>query len=359
LYADALRIWKGNKEEHEGILELYGEFLFGRRDFKQAALAFITAGRTHKAMVSYERAHTWRELFSLALSLPRAEFDHEKLKVMAYRVSDDLRSRKRYGEAARVLLDYAQDIPEAVAAYARGNEISEALRIMSMHQPAATKTEDVQVDLLESIVRPAALELREEIAEDIKEAHEQFVKQRSRLTELAEARAKDPEAFYMEQDAAEMHNVDIMTDAGASTVMTTFTRYTVAPSASSQRSKQTSRSKRKQERKKGRKGTVDEQEYILQSIVKLVARLELIRTECQSLLPHLLTLSTEHRQEGKALQHELRAFEKALTEGVDEIWRNKKDESEGHEGERGSGKAIQRPEVPKATWAVDLMELEV
>ncbi|KDQ06369.1 hypothetical protein BOTBODRAFT_622525 [Botryobasidium botryosum FD-172 SS1] len=354
LYADALRLWKSSKAEHEGFLELYGDFLFDRRDFKQAALAFSVAGRKRKAMVAYERAHAWRELFSLALSLPRAEFHQDELKGMAYRVSDDLRSRKRYGEAARVLLDYAQDLPEAVIAYARGNEISEALRIMSTHP---SKTEDL--DLLESIIKPIALELREEIAEDIKEAHEQFVKQRNRLIELAEVKAKDPETFYTEQDAAEMYNIDVMTDAGASTAVTTFTRYTAAPSASSQRSKQTSRSKRKQERKRGRKGTVDEQEYILQSIAKLVARLETMRTECQHLLPHLVVFSAEHQEAGKALQHELRSFEEALIEGVDAIWKSTGGENEGREGERSSGKLIQRPDMPKATWAIGLMELDV
>jgi hypothetical protein len=42
----------------------------------------------------------------------------------------DLYSRKRYSEAARVMLDYLDDADGAVGALVQGNEISEALRIV-------------------------------------------------------------------------------------------------------------------------------------------------------------------------------------------------------------------------------------
>lgn len=40
-------------------------------------------------------------------------------------------SKKRYSEAARVLLDYAQDSRQAVIALVQGNSFSEARRIVS------------------------------------------------------------------------------------------------------------------------------------------------------------------------------------------------------------------------------------
>lgn len=45
-------------------------------------------------------------------------------------VIEDLGSKKRHSEAARVLLDYAKDIREAVIALAQGNHFSEARRIV-------------------------------------------------------------------------------------------------------------------------------------------------------------------------------------------------------------------------------------
>lgn len=44
---------------------------------------------------------------------------------------EDLSSKKRHAEAARVLLDYSKDLRQAVIALAEGNEFSEARRIVS------------------------------------------------------------------------------------------------------------------------------------------------------------------------------------------------------------------------------------
>lgn len=100
------------------------------------------------------------------------------------------------------------------------------------------------------------------------------------------------DSFYMTE--GDLHNVEMMTDAGDSVMSTAFTRYTAAPSATSRGSRyillsllvdyilnhvlrQTSKSKKKADRKRGRKGTVDEEEYIVASIAKLVGRLDQIR----------------------------------------------------------------------------------
>jgi elongator complex protein 1 len=44
---------------------------------------------------------------------------------------DDLSSKKRYAEAATVLLDYAGDVRQAVIAYVEGNFFADARRIVS------------------------------------------------------------------------------------------------------------------------------------------------------------------------------------------------------------------------------------
>jgi elongator complex protein 1 len=92
----------------------------------------------------------------------------------------------------------------------------------------------------------------------------------------------------------------------------------------------------------GRKGTVDEEEYLLKSITKLVekfavtigmslrghrvfaARSDHIFPMCQgevrSLLPHLFQFTDEHREEGLHLQREVGDFEQEIQEALDEIW---------------------------------------
>ena len=79
-------------------------------------------------MVAFERNLQWQELFDLAFLNEVAD---EGLVEMAYRVAEDLSSKKRHAEAGRVLLDYAKDVKEAVTAFSTGNDFSEARRVVS------------------------------------------------------------------------------------------------------------------------------------------------------------------------------------------------------------------------------------
>ena len=47
---------------------------------------------------------------------------------------EDLSSKKRHSEAARVLLDYCKDLREAVIALVQGNGFSEARRIVCLSE---------------------------------------------------------------------------------------------------------------------------------------------------------------------------------------------------------------------------------
>ncbi|KIK60852.1 hypothetical protein GYMLUDRAFT_244010 [Collybiopsis luxurians FD-317 M1] len=308
LYDVALEIWK-ETDRFEDVLVVYGDWLFERREFRQAAAVFVEAKRPQKAMVAYEKALEWQELFELALRY--GEFvSEEELEAMAYRVSEDLVSKKRFAEAARVVLDYTTDVRTAVIMLVQGNEFSEALRVTTLKR---------KPELVEDIIHPGALESKAQIDEDLNEMREQLRKQLNRIRELRVKKVEEPDEFYGVEDTA-LHNVDVMTDV--SMAPTAFTRYTVAPSTASRTSKRSSRSKRKMERKvgSGRKGTVDEEEYLLKSVGKLVVRFSATRGEGKRLLPHLLKFTANHREEGQVMQRELEEFEKELRDAVDEIW---------------------------------------
>ncbi|GJE98183.1 IkappaB kinase complex IKAP component [Phanerochaete sordida] len=310
LYEAALDIWR-DTDKYQTVLGIYGDWLYERREFAEAAFVFRQAQKFSKAMLAYEKALLWQELFDVAL---QEDLPSEDLSAVAYRVAEDLSSKKRYQEAARVLLDYAKDVREAVIALVQGNQFSEARRVVTL----SSKSE-----LLEDIVFPGALETRAQIAEDLSEMRDQLRKQLSRIRELRVKKVEEPDAFYGTQDDnADLHNVDVMTDV--SMAPTAFTRYTVAASAMSKASsKRSSRSKRKMERKvgSGRKGTVDEEEYLLRSVTKLVGRWETVKADATHLLPHLFQFPTPtHREEGLELQSEIAEFEQELRAAIDEIW---------------------------------------
>ncbi|TFK25707.1 pol II transcription elongation factor [Coprinopsis marcescibilis] len=306
LYEPALKIWRGT-DKYNDVLDLYGDWLYERRELPQSAAAFIEAKKPEKAMVAYEKNLQWQELFDLALEIGSKK---EDLETMAYRVAEDLSSKKRYLEAGRVLLDYGQDIKEAVSYLCQGNDFSEARRVSNFYK---------HPELVEGVVRPMSLESRAQISDDLGEMKEQLRKQRERIRELRIKKVEEPDAFYGTEDVT-LQNIDVMTDV--SMAPTAFTRYTIAPSTASRVSKRSSRSKRKAERKvsSGRKGTVDEEEYILKSLTKLAARFASSRDDARRLLPHLFRFSDEYRQEGLELQQEVAQFETELKEALEEIW---------------------------------------
>lgn len=311
---------------------------------------FVEAGATAKARAAYERALLWRELFALG------GLNEEETTEIAHRIAEDLQGKKRALEAGTVLLDYARDVRGAISALAGGNEFSEARRIAALRsQP-------------EELVHPATLDACAQIGEDIAEVGGQLTKQRSRLAELRLAKAEAPAAFYgVDGDDPALANVDVMTDASA---FTAFTRYTVAPSASSSKaSKRTSRSKRKMERKvgSGRKGTVDEEEYLLNSLVKLSVRIRTMQNEASALVPHLLAFTPLHRAEARAMTAELGLLNAALEEAVAEAWPESKEEDESEVGwarrmeeyvkdRERAVKSIKKPEVGKGDWKVRLVD---
>lgn len=332
LYEAALETFHESDKLPE-ILNLYGECLFERREFDQSALVFMEAQRPQKAMLAYEKALLWRELFDLA---QLQKVDQEEIVATAYRVAEDLGSKKRYTEAGQVLLDYAEDVREAVIILVQGNQFSEARRIITLNE---------HYELLEEIIDPAVLEARNQITEDLTEMREQLQKQVARLRELRIKKVEEPGEFYGVEDLV-VQNVDVMTDASA---FTAFTRYTKAPttSAVSRMTKRSSRSKRKMERKvgSGRKGTVDEEEYLLKSLVKLAGRLITAQDETAALVPHLLRFTPSHRIAARELQNEVAAFSREMAEASDEVWPSSTEDAE-------------TPAEPADSWATRMAERE-
>ncbi|KAI6007771.1 pol II transcription elongation factor [Pisolithus orientalis] len=308
LYEAGLEIWKG-MEQYRVVLGVYGSWLFERRDYRQAALVFVEASDLRKAMVAHERALEWQELFQLST---REVVPEDEVIEIAFRIAGELLLKKRYSEAARVFIDYAGDNRQAVTALVQGNEISEARRIVSLHGP---------LELLQEVILPGALDIKAQLTEELNEMREQLHKQLARLRELRTRKVQEPDTFYGTEQV-NMQNIDVMTDI--SMAPTAFTRYTAAPTATSKVSKRSSKTKRKMERKvgSGRKGTVDEEEYILKSVTKLVARCGVTQVEVQKLLPHLLHFSELHRSEACVVQQDMEFFERELRDSIEEIWQS-------------------------------------
>lgn len=127
---------------------------------------------------------------------------------------------------------------------------------------------------------------------------------------------------------------------------------------------------------------MEEEEYLLQSLTKLVGRLEAVRgsgpichsigeivlifvsyglfylAECRALLPHMLALSKEHAGEADDLQDEVAGLEAAMRGSIERIWTEREvDPSDHLEVADGPSQVklidkVPKPSISDVPWKV-------
>ncbi|GAA5956343.1 hypothetical protein JCM21900_006151 [Sporobolomyces salmonicolor] len=377
LFATALEAYEDDQVKYRTVLCAHAEDLFDRSKYSEAGLLFSLGGQPAKAMLAYQHANAWPELFTLALTSGKRS--PAEVKELATEVGESLASKRRYAEAARVLLEYGRDVEAAVAALCEGNLYSEAVRLTALYS---------RPDLKETHIKPSTLEHQQRLLDDFADLTEQIERQVERLDELKVKRDENPYQYFCVDDpAVALENVEIAPD-GVSDAGTAFTRYTVAPTtlASSQRtSSKTAKSRRRAGLKKmaGKKSSVYEEMYLLNSMKKSVeVKLAELQTETAALLPILLTLSSStHRTAAAELQSALATLESFLASTVSTVWtwRELEWRAEQHEEQRirdtgdaallarwdarakpvegeQETKRVERPAVPKGKWRVGMLE---
>lgn len=298
LYREALRVWRNDPPRLARAYSLFGDYLASRNRSTEAATAYIMSGEPRKALASYT-ADDWRAAFALASS---ESLSAAELGRMAHTYAAELEASGRYPDAASVLLEYSNDIESAVALLCRANDIVEALRVCG----AARR------DLVETHVRPAALESQGALIEEIDDMNEQLEKQVARLGALDERRQEAPASFLGEDAVPD--NIDVSSEVS---LATQFTRYTAAPSVAQSMStlslsSRAGKKAAKEEKKKrtGRKGSIYEEDYLYDSVQRLVGeRLREVQRSTARLLPTLLPLGPVHRTAAAELQKRLSSFE--------------------------------------------------
>ncbi|KAM0754229.1 IkappaB kinase complex, IKAP component [Meredithblackwellia eburnea MCA 4105] len=315
LFETALQIWSGDSAKYKVILTANAEYLMEHRKPAEAGLLFSLGGQPAQAMAAYKKANAWQELFNLALTERRPA---SEIKSLAVEVAENLKAKRKFAEAGRVLLEYGRDVDAAVSALVEGTLLVEAIRLTSLYS---------KKDLIETHIKPGAFDVQSRIVDDIDELTEQVEKQVERLAELKVRRDANPDQYFcVDTLSAAMEGVELQPD-GASDAGTAFTRYTVAGQsvATTQVSSKTSRSRRRGNLKKaaGKKGSVYEETYLLRSIKKSVEdKLGEIQGETAALLPVLLQLSSvSHRSAAVSLQSSLSQLEAFLADQVEAVWR--------------------------------------
>ncbi|RUP46125.1 hypothetical protein BC936DRAFT_147332 [Jimgerdemannia flammicorona] len=307
LYQAALRAYRDKPVQKKVILAHYGEYLMERSAYGEAGIVFVMADSRKRALDAYQLAGAWREVFMLSRQLM---FTEEDVVALAKELVGILQEKRLYTEAATVAADYGKDVEGAVDSLIKGYLWTEAARLSYLHG---------RDDLIQTNVIPGLIDGFSQITEDMAEMSDQFTKQTERLREI---RAKTPDTSK-EHDIPDdsLDNIDMFSDT--TSMGSQFTRYTQATSRVTTMSTKTgkgSKNRRREERKRarGKKGSVFEEEYLVNSLKRLIQRAANFQNDIGNLLKALATYG--FTEKGKAIQV---SFDELLTElraSLDEIF---------------------------------------
>lgn len=106
--------------------------------------------------------------------------------MLLFFLADSLKGSRRFSEAARVFLDYAEDVEEAVVALLDGSLWEESTRLLHLHG---------RCDLLETHLLPGLLEAHESRLALFDELHSNFTHHSSRLVVVRETKKQKQDAI--------------------------------------------------------------------------------------------------------------------------------------------------------------------
>ena len=290
LYSSAIDLYRYDGGKVSELMRSYADHLNSRNRYKEAGIAYEFVQDYTSAYEVYRAASLWQECLAAAELIPLSE---EALLTLATDLTAALEEAKDFSAAATVHLEYLNDLETAARMLCKGYHISEATRLVAKHR---------RPELLKSIIDPGLIEASAAMTEMMAEMKSQLNAQVPRLRELREKKTEDPMAFI--DGGVEGHDGDIpdnisLATTEASTMGTFMTRYTNRSTGTlaTNATRQTSKNRRREERKraKGKKGTVYEEEYLVNSIARLVERLNSTNADLTSLVEALMRRAMRER----------------------------------------------------------------
>lgn len=279
LYQEALNIYQYDASRHIVIMRLYANHLRDSNRHREAALAYEYLNDHAAAWPSYRSANMWRETLS---SATLAHISSADLKSLATSLAEALAESKDYVAAATITFEYLGELPEAIRLLCKESHFAEAARMIALHNSPS---------LIDSIIDPSLVDRSAEMTEFLAEMKGQLLAQVPRLADLRAKKADDPIAFYEGGEDANIPDNISLAPTETTSGGTFMTRYTNRTgTVNTQTTRKTSKNKRREERKRarGKKGTVYEEEYLINSIERLIERINNTRDEIQRLIEGLV-----------------------------------------------------------------------
>ena len=249
------------------------------------------------------------------------------MEVFARIIESSLLDLKDYHSAATINLYYLDDVESAARLFCKGYYFAEAIGILSLKR---------DLDLIGTIVDTGLAEGLGTMTELLAECKAQLNAQVPRLHELRIKKAEEPLAFYDGDvnDGADIpDNVSLAPTDASTTGGSLFTRYTNhTGTIGTNATRRTSKNRKREERKRarGKKGSVYEEEYLVNSIGRLIDRVNSVGDEVERLVFGLMR---------RGMRERAMAIQGAMT-GVIELCKGCVEEV--FESGKGSGQEIKK-----------------
>lgn len=289
LYPEALDFYRYREDKLREIMRLYADFLQQTGKFKEAGVTYEYLNDYTSASEAFRQAHLWKESLSCATLIPLPQ---PQLRSLAQTLADTLSESKDFFSAATIHLDYLADIATAGRIFCKGYFFADALRIVGIHQRS---------DLLEPVIDTGLVEGMASMTELLADCKSQLNAQIPRIRELRTKKAEDPLAFFdgdVNGGADIPDNVSLVTTDASTVGGTLLTRYTNRTgTVGTNATRRTSKNRRREERKRarGKKGSVYEEEYLVNSVGRLIDRINTVNEEVERLVVGLMRRGMRER----------------------------------------------------------------
>ncbi|XDG03269.1 hypothetical protein ABKA04_002884 [Annulohypoxylon sp. FPYF3050] len=340
LYATALKLYRYDQPNLIILTGLYAIHLESKSRFREAGLTYESLHDYTAATRCYRAsgATCWREcLFTAQQQTPALTPD--ALTDLASALAEALFEAKDYASAATIHIDYLNSLESAISNLCKGYHFADAMRLAALRG---------RPELLSSAVDPGLADALGSTTEFFADCKAQLRAQVPRIAELRRKAAEDPLGFYEGERGGGVDLPDDVSIAASSRVSTSaslFTRYTgkqgSVGTAGTGVSRATSKNRKREEKKRarGRKGTVYEEEYLVNSVRRLVERVEGTKADVEKLVFGLTRRGMHER--ARALESLAAEVVEACKVAVREVFvgagEKGKVEEEERSGENGEG----------------------
>ncbi|KAF7186676.1 Elongator complex protein 1 [Pseudocercospora fuligena] len=336
LYSSAIELYRYDNARLIELMQIYADFLSSRNRYREAGVAYEYIGDYTAAYEAYRSASQWRECLACAGLVGLSD---EKIAEIAQDLAEACEESKEYISASTIYLEYLDDLPTAARLLCKAYQFSEAARLIAKRR---------RPDLLKDVIDAGLVEASATITELLAEMRTQLQHQIPRLRELRLKKEEDPMAFLDSGDV----NADIPDDislaptdatTSAGTFMTRYTNRSMGTLATNA-TRKTSKNKRREERKRarGKKGTVYEEEYLVNSISRLIERLNETGNDVTRLVEGLMRRAM--RERAVAVQAAFVEVQNACKQCMDEVYAVPVPVPSAHEeGINGNGPELHRP----------------